>query len=125
MSLREIVCCSLGFIALALGLIGLLLPVVPTTPFILVAAFFFSKGSPRLHAWLRNNRFFGGTIREWEDHGVIPLRVKIFASLILFLMISMPIFVIGAVPNWGKIGMLLVAAAVLGYIWSRPTQASL
>ena len=62
---------TLGYVSLGLGVIGLLLPVLPTTPFILLAAFAFSKSSEKLHGWLLNHRLYGPLITNWQRHGVI------------------------------------------------------
>ena len=62
---------TLGYVSLGLGIIGLLLPVLPTTPFILLAAFAFSKSSEKLHGWLLNHRLYGPLITNWQRHGVI------------------------------------------------------
>lgn len=70
---------ALGWAALALGLIGVVLPGLPTTPFLLVAAFAFGKGSPRLRAWLMDHAHFGPPIRDWEDRGAISRRAKVLA----------------------------------------------
>ena len=77
-----------GIFFVLLGIIGLLLPLVPTTPFLLVATFCFSRSSERLHQYLLNNRWFGHYIRNWEEHGIIPLKTKLFASSLLLIMIS-------------------------------------
>ncbi|WP_165768600.1 YbaN family protein [Sandarakinorhabdus cyanobacteriorum] len=69
----------LGFTSLALGIAGIVLPLLPTTPFVLLAAWAFANGSPRLHAWLLANRSFGPLIRNWEEHGAISPRAKAFA----------------------------------------------
>jgi uncharacterized membrane protein YbaN (DUF454 family) len=66
--------CGLAF--LALGLIGVVLPVLPTTPFLLLAAGCFAKSSPRLHGWLLSHRVFGPPIRNWEENGAISRRAK-------------------------------------------------
>jgi uncharacterized membrane protein YbaN (DUF454 family) len=71
-----------GWLSLTVGAIGIFLPVLPTTPFAILAAFFFSKGSPRLHRWLLDSRM-GPYIRDWRDRRVIPLRAKLTASLLL------------------------------------------
>lgn len=65
-----------GGISLALGLAGILLPLLPTTPFVLLAAFCFARSSPRLHDWLLAHRTFGPLIRDWRDHRAIPPRAK-------------------------------------------------
>lgn len=69
----------LGLLALALGVIGVVLPVIPTTPFVIVAAFFFSRGSPRLNAWLEGNRIFGPILADWRKNGAIAPRYKAMA----------------------------------------------
>lgn len=79
---------ALGIICTGLGIIGAFLPVMPTTPFLLVALWAFSKSSPRLQHWLYNHPRYGKTLREWFDYGVITRRVKIFS--IAALAASMP-----------------------------------
>jgi len=69
----------LGFTSLALGIAGIVLPLLPTTPFVLLAAWAFANGSPRLHAWLLSNRTFGPLIHNWEAHGAISPRAKLLA----------------------------------------------
>lgn len=73
----------LGWLCVALGGIGLVLPVMPTTVFILIAAWAFAQSSPRLHAWLRDHRHFGESLRSWEDHRTMPRRAKRIALLML------------------------------------------
>jgi len=73
----------LGWFCVALGGIGLFLPVMPTTIFILIAAWAFAQSSPRLHSWLRDHRHFGESLRSWEDHRAMPRRAKRIALLML------------------------------------------
>jgi uncharacterized membrane protein YbaN (DUF454 family) len=73
----------LGWICVALGAIGLFLPVMPTTVFILIAAWAFARSSPRLHCWLREHPRFGHSLRSWEDHRAMPRRAKRIALLML------------------------------------------
>lgn len=70
----------LGCIALFLAALGVPLPVLPTTPFIILAAFAFGKSSPRLQAWLENSKTFGPIIAEWQAHGAIAPRYKTIAT---------------------------------------------
>lgn len=73
---RKPVWVVLGWAALALAVVGIFLPVVPQVPFAILAAFFFSKGSPRLHRWVLNNKHFGPAVRDWEIDQVIRPRLK-------------------------------------------------
>ncbi|MDJ0698709.1 MAG: YbaN family protein [Woeseiaceae bacterium] len=70
-----------GLIALVLGAIGVALPLLPTTPFVLVAAFAFAKSSERLHNWLVEHDVFGALIRNWREHGAISKRAKTLGIL--------------------------------------------
>jgi uncharacterized membrane protein YbaN (DUF454 family) len=66
----------LGWVMVALGFIGVLLPVMPTTIFLIIAAWCFSRSSPRLEKWLLEHPVFGPTLVQWREHGAIPKRVK-------------------------------------------------
>lgn len=71
----------LGLMALGLASAGVLLPLLPTTPFLLVAAFCFARSSERWHRWLVEHRLFGPLLRDWREHGAISRRAKIAAYL--------------------------------------------
>ncbi|MEZ5670285.1 MAG: YbaN family protein [Alphaproteobacteria bacterium] len=68
-----------GALSLAAGIIGIVLPLVPTTPFLLLAAFCFARGSQRVHDWLLDHPRLGPPIRAWRDHGAISRRAKTLA----------------------------------------------
>lgn len=72
-----------GGLALALGAAGAILPLLPATPFLLVAAFAFSRSSPALHRWLLEHRQFGPLILDWQAHGAIRPRVKIISTIVI------------------------------------------
>ena len=120
--MRRILLFSLGWLCLLLGLIGVVLPLLPTTPFIILAAYCFSRSSERFHRLLINHRLFGPLIRDWEAHGIIPLKVKWISSIMMLLMISYPVF-FKTLAWWADASMLAVAAVALLYIWSRPSRA--
>ena len=75
----------LGWVFVALGAIGVFVPILPTTPFLLLAAACFVRGSARVHRWLLSTRPFGPIIREWREHRTIPLRAKRVAQVLIVL----------------------------------------
>ena len=70
------ICIILGTISLGLGILGIFLPLLPTTPFLLLTAALYFKGSPRLYQWLLNHKYFGTYIRNFRENKAIPLLVK-------------------------------------------------
>ena len=82
----------LGITAFCLGVIGVFIPFLPTTPFLLLAAGFFLKGSDRLYQWLISHKVFGEYIRNFREHKAIPKKTKIFAVSTLWVTILASIF---------------------------------
>jgi len=110
-----------GHISLLLGIIGIPLPLLPTTPFVLLAAFFYSRGSPRLHSWLINHKLFGPMILDWERYGVIRVRVKIIAISMIVIMLSYPIIFL-PIPLLAKILAGTTGVCVVIFLLSRPSE---
>lgn len=110
-----------GALSLALGAVGLFLPVLPTTPFVLLAAFFFSKGSPRLHAALLANPVFGPIVRDWEERGAVRMGAKVTAT-VLMAVLAVAMLATGAAAPWLKGAALAAQAAVLAFLWTRPSR---
>jgi uncharacterized protein len=113
---------GLGWLCVGLGVIGIIMPILPTTPFLLVAVWAFSRSSPELAEKLRNHKYAGPYIRDWQDHGVIPPKAKVLA---IVMMSAMGVYVAGfsVVPGWVA---LLVCAALMAigiYILTRPGAA--
>jgi uncharacterized protein len=113
---------SLAGLCLLLGVVGIFVPVVPTVPFLIVAAWCASRSSPRLHNWLVSHPHFGGPLRDWNEHGVVPRRAKWFATVMMALSGGSMLFI--APAAWlPAVGVLLaVMAAVLWWLWRRPEQ---
>ncbi len=76
---------ALGFFFVAVAALGVFLPLLPTTPFVLLAAAFFARSSSKWHAWLLANSIFGPMIRDWETNRCITFRVKVVAILSMLL----------------------------------------
>lgn len=112
---------SAGWGALGLGAVGVVLPVIPTTPFVLVAAWCFARSSESLHRRLLEHRVFGPLVREWETHGVIPRGAKLLATAMIVVAVGFAVL-FGAVPGWARISTVGLAAAGLLFIWSRPSR---
>jgi len=111
----------LGLISLALGIIGAILPIMPTVPFLILAAFFFSKGSEKLHRWLLSNQHFGHHIKNWEQNGSISKCTKIYSvAMIILLSTNTMIFV--NVNLWIKVSVLIICLGAIIFIISRPTS---
>ena len=106
-----------GFLSLLLGAIGMLLPLLPTTPFVILAAFCFARSSPRIESWLINHRQFGPHIRNWRHHGAINKKGK-KAAMIAFAISALLALFFLAMP-W-KLIPLLAALIGGGWIWTRP-----
>lgn len=110
-----------GIISLILGIVGILLPLLPTTPFLLLSAFCFARSSEKLHAWLLCHPSFGPAIIDWRENGSISKRNKIFAMVVILLTILMS--VIFEVSS----AILLIQTAVLSivslFILTRPQSS--
>ena len=105
----------LGCIALALGIVGIFLPLLPTTPFLLLAAALWVRSSPRLYGWLLSHRRLGGYIRA------IPLRAKIFSIVLMWAAMLYCIFGILDGRRWAQLALLAVAVGVTWHILSFAT----
>jgi len=110
----------LGSISLALGILGIFLPVLPTTPFLLLSASLYLKGSEKLYNWLMNHPKLGPYITNFRIHKSIPLKAKIISILMMWITILITvIYFIPLLPV--KILLLLIAIAVTIHILSFKT----
>lgn len=110
-----------GWMSLALAVVGIFLPLLPTTPLVILAGYCFSKGSDRLHQWLLRRKTFGPMLLQWEQYGVISKKAKILSvgmivPLFTYTMIFVPI------AWWIKLIVLAVGVWVVWFILSRPSE---
>nr|WP_298249504.1 YbaN family protein [uncultured Halomonas sp.] len=113
--------CGLTYGCIGLGTAGVVLPLLPTTPFLLLAAWAAPKGSPRLSRWLHTHRRFGPLLLAWRERRAIPGRAKALA--ILLLSTSWAMLWAGGVPRLGLMASGLLFVAVAGFVLTRPTDA--
>jgi uncharacterized protein len=109
---------ALGLICVALAIIGVVLPLLPTVPFLLLAAFFFARSSSRLHSWLLSHPTFGPFIDDWARSGAIRPRAKRFATLSILAVIGVTLAL--PVPMFVIIIQAITLGLVLVFIWTRP-----
>lgn len=100
-----------GTLCVALAILGAFVPLLPTTPFLLLAAFLYARSSKRFHAWLLNNRMFGSYIRRYQEHRSMTRRHKILTLLLLWVVIGCSAcFVISL--WWARLLLAVVAVSV-------------
>ncbi len=114
---------AFGWLNVALGVIGLFLPVMPTTIFLLIALWAFSKSSTRYHSWLFNHPTLGVTIRDWHAHRMIPVKAKILAILVMSA--SLTYVTLFVAQGWLlPLGLATGLGAVATFILTRPSRAT-
>ena len=110
-----------GVLSLITGLVGIFLPLLPTTPFVLLAAFCFSRASSRCERWLVEHPRFGPMVRNWRAHRAMPLRAKQLAWLMMALGSGWAAWVLPA--RWAWLPALCCAAVAL-WLWRLPTSGA-
>lgn len=110
---------GLGLLCVGLALVGVVLPLLPTVPFLLLATFFFARSSERLHNWLLTHPKFGPAIIHWQERGAISPHAKRLATASIAIVFTLSLFF--GVPQ----GVLIIQAIVLGcvliFLWTRPS----
>ena len=110
----------MGLVAVGLGLLGMFLPLLPTTPFLLLAAALFFRSSPRLHAWLLGHRTLGPYIRNFREHRAIPLHTKVVSVSLVWITLLYCAFGM-SLPVWASVLFLLLAIVISWHILSYRT----
>ncbi|MDQ3186973.1 MAG: YbaN family protein [Pseudomonadota bacterium] len=111
---------TVGFAALILGVVGIMVPVLPTTPFVLLAAACFARSSERFHDKLLANRIAGPIIREWTEHRSIPRRVKRWVYLLMVLSFGSSILLLTSV--WHQAMLAALGITLVAFIWRIPVR---
>jgi len=110
---------GLGFMSLGVAYLGVILPGLPYSPFIVFAAYCFAKSSPRLHNWIMNHRIFGKFLNDWNTKRVFPLKLKFF--MLASMSVSLILMYTGGVPARGIIYTAIFMACVAIWAWRWPS----
>ncbi|WNF45493.1 YbaN family protein [Pseudomonas sp. SG20056] len=111
---------AIGWLSVALGVVGIFLPVLPTTPFLLLAAACFMRSSKRFYLWLVNHRQLGPWIVDYLEGQGIPLKGKVYAISLMWLSIGLSCYLVPLF--WARAFMLTSAVLVSLYILSQKTR---
>lgn len=110
-----------GSLFVLIGFIGIFLPLLPTTPFLILAAICYERGSDKFHNWLLQHKYFGPPIVDWQTRKVIRTRYKMIAASMM-LITAMFIYTNPAIPIIGKVSYTLAMAITLSYIFTRKSS---
>lgn len=116
---RRVLWLAAGSASLATGIVGIFLPLLPTTPFVLLAAFCFSRGCARCEAWMLAHPRFGPMVRNWRAHRAVPLRAKQLATV---MMAAGSAWAWAAMPPRIQWLPALLCAGVAAWLWSLPSR---
>lgn len=114
---------GMGWLCVGLGIFGIVMPVFPTTPFLLVTLWSFSRSSPEIAERIRNHRLAGPYVRDWEAEGVIPPKAKVLAIMMMAGMLGWLLYQRTA-PDWVVAAAAVVMVAVATYVATRPSRRS-
>jgi len=116
----KIIFITCGTLFLLLGILGIVLPLLPTTPFLLLAAACYARGSERFYDWLLNHRWFGKYIHNYRSGSGIPIRAKVISLIVLWLTIVLS-SILTLQQIWAPIVLVAVAIGISVYLLSLPT----
>lgn len=111
----------LGCAFVVIGGIGAFLPVLPTTPFMILALWMFSKSSQRFHDWLYHHKMFGPPLQSWQQHRVIPIKAKLLSVTMISISLVLMLLYSSSSP-WAKAGVALLMLYGAAYVLSKPSQ---
>lgn len=115
---NKIIFC-LGLLSLVLGFIGAFVPLLPTTPFVLLAAWAFLRSSPKMHSWLLEHKIFGPSLKDWEDHGAISTKAKFIAIVMIAFSLGVIWWRVTIIEV--KVGVSILLVGVSLFILTRPS----
>ena len=118
--MKKIILLSIGWICVGLGFIGIFVPGLPTTIFLIIALWAFTKSSNKLRIWLLNHKKFGPFLRDWQEHRVVPLRAKILMVILQTCVVIMVHYTFNNL--FITIGLIVILVLVAWYVLSLPSK---
>jgi len=116
--MQRLLLLSLGWLAIALGTLGIVLPLLPTTPFMLLAAWCFARSSPRFHHWLMWRSPFGRYLRHWQQHRAMPPGAKGRAIALIAISFALSLYLVKVL--WVRVMLLILLLTLLFFLWRIP-----
>ena len=116
--MQRIILIIIGWLAIVLGTLGIVLPLLPTTPFMLLAAWCFARSSPRFHHWLLWRSWFGRYIRYWQQHRALPKGAKSRAILFILATFALSLWLVPVL--WVRIMLLMMLTILLIFMARMP-----
>ncbi|NIF30697.1 DUF454 family protein [Enterobacter sp. Cy-643] len=116
--MKRLILLIIGWLAVVLATLGVILPLLPTTPFLLLAAWCFARSSPRFHHWLLYRSWFGSYLRHWQTHRAMPRGAKPKAILFILVTFALSLWLVKIV--WVRILLLVILCALLVFMWRIP-----
>ena len=118
--MKRIILISLGWLCVGLGFVGVFVPGIPTTIFLIIALWAFTKSSEKLRYWLLNHKRFGPILNNWQEHKVVPLRAKIL--MVVLMSLAVILFYYSLQSLILTIGLIIILVSVAIYVISLPSK---
>ena len=118
--MKRIILISLGWLCVGLGFVGVFVPGIPTTIFLIIALWAFTKSSAKLRHWLLNHKRFGPILHNWQEHKVVPRRAKIL--MVVLMSLAVILFYYSLQSLILTIGLIIILVSVAIYVNSLPSK---
>ena len=118
--MKRTILISLGWLCVGLGFVGVFVPGIPTTIFLIIALWAFTKSSEKLRHWLLNHKRFGPILHNWQEHKVVPRRAKIL--MVVLMSLAVVLFYYSLQNLYLTIGLIIILVSVAIYVISLPSK---